>query len=265
MDFQFKEKYGFDDLIEIVRCLRLPDGCPWDKVQTHKSIRQDFIEETYEVIEAIDNDDKALLREELGDVLLQVVFHAQIERENNVFDINDVANDVCQKLIIRHPHVFGDVNADTTEKVLENWDKIKMKTKSQTDLSETMNSVARSLPSLMRASKIQKKAAKVGFDFENIDEAAKKLCEELEEVKEACKGSDENSKTEEVGDLLFSAVNVARFAGVDSEKALYGSCEKFISRFAAMESLAKQRGLSLDELSLNELDSLWNEIKESRR
>ena len=138
MDFKFKDRYDFDDLVEIVRCLRQPDGCPWDKVQTHKTIRQDFIEETYEVIEAIDNEDMELLREELGDVLLQVVFHAQIEREKSVFDINDVANDVCQKLIIRHPHVFGDVNADTTEKVLDNWDKIKMQTKSQSRLSESM-------------------------------------------------------------------------------------------------------------------------------
>ena len=194
MNFKFKEKYDFDDLVEIVRCLRMPDGCPWDKVQTHKSIRQDFIEETYEVIEAIDNEDTALLREELGDVLLQVVFHTQIEREKQTFDIHDVANDICQKLIIRHPHVFGTVQADTTEKVLDNWDKIKMQTKSQSRLSESMDSIARSLPSLMRASKIQKKAAKIGFDFENIDDAADKVCEELAEVKEAVRSGNEEAK-----------------------------------------------------------------------
>ena len=151
MDFQFKDRYSFDDLVEVVRCLRLPDGCPWDKEQTHKSIRQDFIEETYEVIEAIDNDDAEGLREELGDVLLQVVFHAQIEREKGVFNIDDVANDVCQKMIVRHPHVFGEVKADTTEKVLDNWDKIKMQTKEQTTQSEAMDSIARSLPALVRA------------------------------------------------------------------------------------------------------------------
>ncbi len=261
MDFEFKERYDFDDLVEVVRCLRLPDGCPWDKEQTHKSIRQDFIEETYEVIEAIDNDDVSLLREELGDVLLQVVFHAQIEREKGTFDIHDVANDICQKMIIRHPHVFGDVTADTTDKVLDNWDKIKMKTKSQTTQAESMDSIARSLPSLIRAAKMQKKAAKVGFDFECLDDAAAKVSEELNEVKAACESADENAKAEEIGDLLFSVVNVARFAGVDSEKALYDACEKFLARFTAMEKSAELKGVDLKDLSLSELDSLWNEAK----
>lgn len=263
MDFEFKDRYDFDDLVEIVRCLRLPDGCPWDKVQTHKSIRQDFIEETYEVIEAIDNEDTELLREELGDVLLQVVFHAQIEREKAVFDINDVANDICRKLIVRHPHVFGDVNADTTDKVLDNWDKIKMQTKAQSTQSESMDSIARSLPSLMRAAKLQKKAAKVGFDFDNLDAAAEKVTEELAEVKAAVSSGDENAKADEIGDLLFSVVNVARFAGVDSEKALYDACEKFLSRFTAMEKSAAAKGMELKDLSLSELDSLWNEAKGS--
>ena len=261
MDFEFKERYDFDDLVEVVRCLRLPDGCPWDKEQTHKSIRQDFIEETYEVIEAIDNDDVSLLREELGDVLLQVVFHAQIEREKGTFDIHDVANDICQKMIIRHPHVFGDVTADTTDKVLDNWDKIKMKTKSQTTQAESMDSIARSLPSLIRAAKMQKKAAKVGFDFECFDDAAAKVSEELNEVKAACESGDENAKAEEIGDLLLSVVNVARFAGVDSEKALYDACEKFLARFTAMEKSAELKGVDLKDLSLSELDSLWNEAK----
>lgn len=261
MDFQFKDRYSFDDLVEVVRCLRLPDGCPWDKEQTHKSIRQDFIEETYEVIEAIDNEDTALLREELGDVLLQVVFHAQIEREKGVFDIHDVANDICQKMIVRHPHVFGDVNADTTDKVLDNWDKIKMQTKEQSTQSEAMDSIARSLPSLIRASKMQKKAAKVGFDFECLDDAAAKVTEELAEVKAACESGDENAKAEEIGDLLFSVVNVARFAGVDSEKALYDACEKFLARFTTMEKSAADNGVDLKDLSLSELDSLWNEAK----
>lgn len=261
MDFKFKEKYDFDDLVEVVKCLRQPDGCPWDKEQTHKSIRQDFIEETYEVIEAIDNSDNALLREELGDVLLQVVFHARIEEEQGTFNIHDVANDICQKLIIRHPHVFGDVNADTTDKVLDNWDKIKMRTKDQKTQAESMDSIARSLPSLMRASKMQKKAAKVGFDFENLDGAVSKVYEELEEVKQACQSGDENAKAEEVGDLLFSVVNVARFAGVDSEKSLYNACEKFLARFTVMEKACALQGKELKDLSLTELDSLWNEAK----
>lgn len=261
MDFKFKERYDFYDLVELVKCLRSPDGCPWDKEQTHKSIRQDFIEETYEVIEAIDNEDTALLKEELGDVMLQVVFHTQIEREKGVFDINDVANDICQKMIIRHPHVFGEVSADTTDKVLDNWDKIKMKTKEQKTQSESMDSIARSLPSLIRASKMQKKAAKVGFDFESLDDAADKVAEELAEVRTACSDGDENERAEEIGDLLFSVVNLSRFAGIDSEKALYDACEKFLARFTSMEKSANANGKQLNDLSLSELDSLWNEAK----
>lgn len=264
MDFTFKDKYDFNDLVEIVRCLRLPDGCPWDKEQTHKSIRQDFIEETYEVIEAIDNEDTALLKEELGDVMLQVVFHTQIEREKGTFDINDVANDICQKMIIRHPHVFGEVKAETTDKVLDNWDKIKMRTKSQKTQSESMDSIARSLPSLIRAAKMQKKAAKVGFDFESLEDAANKVIEELSEVRSACADDSETDRAEEIGDLLFSVVNVSRLAGVDSEKALYDACEKFLARFTAMEKLSNAKGVQMNDLSLSELDSLWNEVKNTK-
>lgn len=258
MDFEFKEKYDFDDLLKIMKCLRSPGGCPWDIEQTHESIRQNFIEETYEVIEAIDNKDADLLKEELGDVLLQVVFHSQIEEEKGTFDINDVANDICQKLIIRHPHVFGTVQADTTDKVLDNWDKIKMNTKSQKMQSQAMDSVARSLPSLMRASKVQHKAAKVGFDFENVDDALVKVDEELDEVRCAKNSA---QLEEEFGDLLFAVVNAARLAGVDSEKALYNANEKFIARFTKMEQLANKQGKELKDMSLTELDSLWNEAK----
>ena len=263
MDFQFKDKYDFDDLVEIVRCLRLPDGCPWDKEQTHKSIRQDFIEETYEVIEAIDNDDSAGLREELGDVLLQVVFHTQIERENGVFDINDVANDVCQKMIVRHPHVFGEVKADTTEQVLDNWDKIKMQTKSQSTQTDAMKSIARSLPSLMRAQKIQKKAAKVGFDFGNTEEAAIKVTEELKELNEAVKNGNIADISEEAGDLLFAAFNVVRLAGANGEKALYDACDKFIARFGEVEKQVLCSGKGFEDYSLSELDSFWDQAKTS--
>ena len=261
MDFRFKDKYNFDDLVEIVRCLRLPDGCPWDKEQTHKTIRQDFIEETYEVVEAIDNDDPEGLKEELGDVLLQVVFHTQIEREKGVFDIDDVANDVCQKMIVRHPHVFGEVKADTTEKVLENWDKIKMFTKEQSTQSAAMDSISKALPSLMRAQKIQKKAAKVGFDFSDAQEASKKVSEELSELLEAQKSGDENAVAEEAGDLLFAAVNTVRLAGVNSEKALYDACEKFLSRFKAVEEKITADGKKWSDYSLAQLDLVWDQVK----
>lgn len=168
MNFTEKENYNFNDLVEIVKILRAPDGCPWDREQTHKSIRSNFIEETYEAVEAIDTDDLDLLKEELGDVLLQVALHAEIESEQGTFDINDVCDGICKKLIIRHPHVFGDVNADTTEQVLKNWDAIKMKTKSQKTQTQAILSVSKALPSLMRSTKIQQKAAKVGFDWENV-------------------------------------------------------------------------------------------------
>ena len=263
MEFQFKDRYNFDDLVEVVRCLRLPDGCPWDKEQTHKTIRQDFIEETYEVIEAIDNDDPESLKEELGDVLLQVVFHTQIEREKGVFDIDDVADDVCRKMIIRHPHVFGNVKADTTEKVLENWDKIKMQTKDQSTQSDAMDSIARSLPALMRAQKMQKKAAKVGFDFEKIEDACRKVPEELSELCDALGKGDENAVAEEAGDLLFAAVNVVRMAGVNSEKALYDACEKFLARFREVENAVTAQGKAWEDFSLSELDSFWDQAKES--
>ena len=182
MNFTEKENYNFNDLVEIVKILRAPDGCPWDREQTHKSIRSNFIEETYEAVEAIDTDDLDLLKEELGDVLLQVALHAEIESEQGTFDINDVCDGICKKLIIRHPHVFGDVNADTTEKVLKNWDAIKMKTKSQKTQTQAILSVSRALPSLMRSTKIQQKAAKVGFDWENVNGALDKLFEECEEL-----------------------------------------------------------------------------------
>lgn len=185
MDFIRKEHYNVYDLVEIVKILRAPGGCPWDMEQDHHSIRRDFIEETYEAVEAIDNDDTELLKEELGDVLLQVVFHTEIEAEKNSFNIDDVADGVCKKMIIRHPHVFSNAEADTTEQVLKNWDSIKMQTKSQKSQAEVLQSISKALPSLMRSQKIQQKAAKVGFDWENVDGAISKLKEEVAELEEA--------------------------------------------------------------------------------
>ena len=240
MNFTEKENYNFNDLVEIVKILRAPDGCPWDREQTHKSIRSNFIEETYEAVEAIDTDDLDLLKEELGDVLLQVALHAEIESEQGTFDINDVCDGICKKLIIRHPHVFGDVNADTTEKVLKNWDAIKMKTKSQKTQTQAILSVSKALPSLMRSTKIQQKAAKVGFDWENVNQR------------------------EELGDVLFSAVNVARFLNIDSEHALYDACDKFTDRFSPVEKLANEREIDMKTAPLSVLDSLWDEVKLSK-
>lgn len=261
MAFKEKSNYKFDDLVEIMKLLRSPNGCPWDREQNHKSIRQNFIEETYEVIEAIDNDNKELLKEELGDVMLQVVFHAEMESEKNEFNIDDVCDGICKKLIIRHPHVFGDVQADTSEKVLSNWDKIKMQTKFQKSQSEVMDSVSKSLPSLMRSTKIQQKAAKVGFDWNDVNGAIDKLSEEVAELREAVKENNKEHQTEELGDVLFSVVNVSRFLKIDSEEALYKACDKFSDRFRKVENLAKERNLDMKTATLEELDSLWEEVK----
>lgn len=261
VDFIEKERYSFDDLIKIMQLLRSPDGCPWDKVQTHKSIRQNFIEETYEAIEAIDTEDKELLKEELGDVLLQVVFHAQMESEENVFDINDVCDGICKKLIVRHPHIFSDVIADTSDEVLKNWDAIKMQSKSQKSHADAMDSVSKSLPSLIRSEKLQKKAAKVGFDWENVDGAFDKVYEEMAELKEAINNGDKENQAEELGDLLFSVVNVSRFLKLDSEKALYDACDKFTNRFRKVEKLAEKKGIDMKNASIDELNSLWDEVK----
>lgn len=241
--------------------LRAPGGCPWDREQTHKSIRQNFIEETYEVIEAIDTEDKELLKEELGDVLLQVVFHSEMESEVGSFDINDVCDGICKKLIVRHPHIFADVKADTTDEVLSNWDKIKMQTKSQKTQSDAMDSVSKSLPSLMRSEKLQKKAAKVGFDWPDVSGALQKVEEETQELKKAIEDGDKKGMEEELGDLLFSVVNVSRFLKVDSEEALYHACDKFTNRFRMVEALAKERGIAMESAPLSLLDSLWDEVK----
>ena len=261
MDFKEKPKYGFQDLVEIMKMLRAPGGCPWDREQTHKSIRQNFIEETYEVIEAIDTEDRELLKEELGDVLLQVVFHSEMESEKGSFDINDVCDGICKKLIVRHPHIFSDVKADTTDEVLSNWDKIKMQTKSQKTQSDAMDSVSKSLPSLMRSEKLQKKAAKVGFDWPDVNGALQKVEEETQELQKAIEDGDKKGMEEELGDLLFSVVNVSRFLKVDSEEALYYACDKFTSRFKKVEALAKERGIDMESAPLSLLDSLWDEVK----
>ena len=261
MDFINKKSYEFDDLIEIMKFLRAPDGCPWDRVQTHESIRSNFIEETYEVIEAIDNKDNELMKEELGDVLLQVVFHSEMAAEEKAFDINDVINELCKKLVVRHPHVFGDVKAENSTEALKSWDDVKMKTKSQKRQSEAMDSVSKALPSLMRATKIQKKAAKVGFDWDNAEDAMEKIPEELSELKVAVSENNQENISEELGDLLFSVVNVSRFLNVDSEKALYDACDKFTNRFKALEALAIERNIDIKTADIDELNSLWDEVK----
>ncbi len=261
MDFQYKETYTISDLLEIMRLLRAPDGCPWDRVQTHESIRKNFIEETYEVIEAIDKADYDLMREELGDVLMQVIFHSIMEEEAGRFTFDDVCDEVCKKLIIRHPHVFGNVNAETPDEVLKNWDAIKMQSKSQEKIADSVDDVAKSLPALMRAQKVQKRSAKSGMDFKDAEDAASKIPEELSELREAAAASDKDRLSEELGDLLFSVVNVARFLDVDAEEALTRSTDKFSRRFRDVETLAAQRGIDMNTAPMSLIDSLWEEVK----
>ncbi|MDO4810334.1 MAG: nucleoside triphosphate pyrophosphohydrolase [Eubacteriales bacterium] len=261
VNFEVKSRYDYSDLLEIIRILRSPEGCPWDREQTHTSIRRGMLEEAYEACEAIDHDDAAMLREELGDVLMQVVFHADIEQDRGRFDMADVIDGVVKKLLFRHPHVFGDAHEDSAESVLVSWDALKRLEKGQVSTTQALDSVARSLPGLWRAEKLQTKAAKVGFDWPDINGALDKLEEEVAELRQAV--STQSNVREELGDVLFAAVKVARFAHTDPEDAINETCEKFIHRFAAVEHGAAAQGRQIDELSLDEMMRLWNEAKRS--
>lgn len=253
--------YGISELLEIMQVLRSENGCPWDKEQTHQSIRQDFLEETYEVIEAIDMDSVPMLREELGDVLLQVVFHCQIETEQSHFTFDDICDELCRKLVIRHPHVFGDVSANTSEEVLKNWDSIKQETKHQETAAATLEGVCKALPALMYAQKLGKRASRAGMDWKNAEDAFRYIRLETDELEEAMKSGDQSAIEDELGDLLFSCVNVTRLCGLDAEEALHRSTEKFIRRFNAMEKRIISDGKSLKGLTLHEMDVYWEQVK----
>ncbi len=259
IDFVRKNSYSLKDLETIVSILRSPGGCPWDAEQDHKSLRRALLEESCEVIEAIDEESPAHLQEELGDVLLQVVFHADIEREAGRFDLEAVADGICKKLIFRHPHVFGDVSVHDSEEVLVNWDALKRQEKSQETYTDTLTAVAKSLPALWRAEKVQKKAKKAGFDWPDASGALDKLSEELAELRQAMEQG--TNIQEELGDLLFSVVNVSRFLKADPEEALNAATEKFISRFAKVEEMALAQGKDMAQMSLEELDKLWERAK----
>lgn len=258
VNWSTKQSYDGQDLMEIVRILRHPGGCPWDQEQTHRSIRRNLLEEACEAAEAIDNDDVDGLKEELGDVLLQVYFHTSIEEDAGRFTLDDVADGVCKKLIYRHPHVFGDVTVDSTDQVLSNWEELKKKEKHQETQADAVDAVARTLPALWRAEKMKKKAAKAGFDWRDITGALDKLSEELDELRAAALDG-EGDPAEELGDLLFAAVCVGQFLDADPEDALHAACDKFSARFRRLEALAAQRGLKLDELSDGEQIALWRE------
>ena len=260
-EFVLKDKYNMDDLVAIIKVLRAPGGCPWDREQTHESIKKNFIEETYEVVEAINKQSPDMLREELGDVLLQIVLHTEMESEKGNFTFDDIANDIVQKLVVRHPHVFGEVVANNTAEALNSWDAVKLKTKGQKNQTESMLSVPRELPALMRAQKIQHKAAKIGFDWDDVGGAVDKLYEEIDELKTAMEQGKRLDIEDEFGDVLFSCVNIARFIDVDSEEALTAASDKFMSRFSLVEQMASEQGIDMKCSSIEELDRLWDKAK----
>lgn len=258
LDFLCKENYDLRDFVALVSYLRSPNGCPWDQVQTHESIRRNFLEETYEACEAIDAGDLVHMREELGDVLMQVLFHTDIEREAGHFDIDDVADAACKKLVYRHPHVFRRDEPDAPD-----WDTMKQRERAQTTTAEAMDSVARSLPALWRCDKIQSKAAKTGFEWPDVHAALDKVDEEARELRAAVTSGDTEAIGDELGDLLFAAVKVARFAGIDPEQAAHAACEKFIRRFAAMETAAANDGTALEQCTLEQMLTRWQQAKQT--
>ena len=247
---------NLEKLIEIIKILRSPNGCPWDKEQTHKSLRPNMLEEAYEAVDAIDENDIDHLKEELGDVLLQVVLHAQIAKDEGEFDIEDVAGLLNEKLIRRHPHIFGDEIANTPEEVLINWEKIKKEEKK--DRVSAMDGLSKSQSALISAQKISKRAVKTGFEWENEEDLYKCIMSEFDEFKNACRNRDTVNMEEEMGDILFAVVNLARWNNIDAEQALLTSNRKFIKRFRKMEELKEK---PLNEYSLAEFDELWKKAK----
>ncbi len=256
-----KDKYSFSELVEIMELLRSEKGCPWDREQDHESLKRYLIEETYEVLEAIDLKDKNKLSEELGDLLLQIVFHAQIGRESGTFDINDVITGISRKMIQRHTHVFGEARADTADEVVDNWEAIKKKEKGIKSQTEVLKDVPSNLPALMRSFKVQQKAAQVGFDWDAAEGVFEKIYEEIKELEDVYRSKNVERINEEMGDVLFSLVNLSRFLKVQPELALTDATNKFIKRFEFIEKEGAREGKKLEEMTLYEMDQLWNKAK----
>lgn len=262
------ETKALERLMAIIRALRAPEGCPWDREQTHESLTRCLVEEAYEVLEAIEKKDRTNLKEELGDVLLQVVMHGQIAEEAGEFSMADIANAVSEKMLRRHPHVFAKKDGENLENkplavdnVLELWENVKQGEKKTFSEADDMRNVPRHLPALLRSEKIQAKAKRVGFDWDDVSEAFLKIREETLELEEAYSLGDKNHIREELGDLLFAVVNVARFLDIDPEEALNLTSQKFIQRFSYVESQARIKGRKLTDMTLPEMDELWEEAK----
>ncbi|MHB0912576.1 MAG: nucleoside triphosphate pyrophosphohydrolase [Armatimonadota bacterium] len=251
----------FSELVEIVARLRAPGGCPWDREQTHESMKKHFIEETYEAVDAIDAGDMEDLKGELGDVLLQVLFHTQIASESGSFDVGDVIDGIASKLVRRHPHVFGDAQVETADEVVDRWEKIKSGEKGYERRTSILDGVPRTLPALSRAMDISKKAAKAGFEWPNLGAVVEKLDEEVHELKAELAAERLDRVAEELGDLLFTVVNIARWTGVDPEDALRAMTGRFSARFRQIEEEAERTGRSVSEMPIEEMDAVWDRAK----
>ncbi len=255
------KRYSFQDLLDIMTTLRAPNGCPWDREQDHNSLKRYLIEEAYEVLDAIDAKSPPKLCDELGDLLLQVIFHAQIAKENEEFDFNDVAHGVSAKMVNRHRHVFGEEEAENSDDVMTIWEKVKKEEKGLKTQAQVLKDIPGNLPALMRSFKVQQKAAQVGFDWDSIKGAMEKVKEEADELEEAYEAKNKENIEEELGDLLFAVVNVSRFLKVQPELALSATVNKFIRRFESVEKGAFKQGKQLEEMTLKEMDALWDEAK----
>ncbi|MBC7323623.1 MAG: nucleoside triphosphate pyrophosphohydrolase [Acetomicrobium sp.] len=259
---------SFEELVEIMKKLRAPEGCPWDRKQTLETLKEYVIEESYELIDAIDSRDVKNICEECGDLLLQIVFIAQIAAENDWFEVQEIIESLCDKLKRRHPHVFGDLKVRDSEEVRRNWDMIKLQEReSKKEEPSRLTGIPRSMPALLRAYAIQERAAKVGFDWEkgNLDPIWAKIDEEIRELRKALDEGDAGEVKEEIGDLLFAVVNLSRHIGVNPEEALQGANEKFSARFRFIEESVEGKGRSFDEYSLDELETLWQSAKKVQR
>ena len=253
---------AFKKLTEIVDTLMGENGCPWDKVQTRESLKPYLVEEAYETLEALDNNNPEEIKEELGDLLYQVLFHAKISENKNEFNITDVVESISHKMVHRHPHVFKEENLETPEEVVTQWEEIKSKEKGKANRESVLDGIPPNLPGLLRAQKLQKKAAKQGFDWDKIDDVFDKLDEEVAEFKEAVLSGKEKDMTSELGDIIFVLVNIAKFKKIDAEEALRATNNKFIKRFQYIEAEVTKRGKTLKETSLEELEKYWQKAKD---
>ena len=252
---------NFSRLVELMAQLRGPDGCPWDREQTPASLKPFLIEECYEVIEALDEGSPGKVKDELGDLLFQIIFHARIAEEQGAFTITDVISTIIEKMVRRHPHVFGEEKVSTSGEVLANWEVIKKKEKSHQERTSILDGVPKGMPALLRAEGIQKRASRVGFDWNKLDEALPKLDEEIAEFKESLQSKDAASIEEELGDIFFMLVNISRFLEINPEDALRKTISKFIHRFRHIEEHAAQKGRALKDMTLDEMEALWQDAK----